>query len=244
MITLLRIKNNMTQSDNQTVWSYRALFTLLVLSVLFFWAAEGFAQKSSIQGRVVGVSDGDTITVLTAQNQQYRIRLDEIDAPESSQPFGRRSKEILSDLVFGKSVTVQVGGKDRYDRLTGKVFLQDQDINRAMVSKGAAWVYTKYLKDKSLIADERIARSNRIGLWGMESSQIVPPWEWRMHQNQRSPVRDLQGDTSSQLSAACSEKSSCKTIASCSQAKHLLSVCGHSHLDRDGDGIPCESLCR
>ncbi len=64
------------------------------------------AQPQTITGKVVGVSDGDTITVLDASNQQHKIRLDGIDAPESNQDFGARAKQSLSDLVFGKTVTV------------------------------------------------------------------------------------------------------------------------------------------
>jgi endonuclease YncB( thermonuclease family) len=97
------------------------LATLLCLSAV--------AQPQIITGKVVGVSDGDPITMLDEQKRQHKIRLDGIDAPESSQDFGSRSKQSLSDLVFGSVVTVNSSKKDRYGRTVGKVTLNGRDIN-------------------------------------------------------------------------------------------------------------------
>jgi len=87
------------------------------------------AQQQTITGKVVGVSDGDTLTVLDDQKRQYKVRLDGIDAPESNQDFGSRAKQSLSDLVFGKTVTVISSKKDRYNRTLGKVMLDGRNIN-------------------------------------------------------------------------------------------------------------------
>ena len=87
------------------------------------------AQPQAITGKVVAIADGDTLTVLDASNRQHKIRLDGIDAPESSQDFGSRAKQSLSDLVFGKTVTVISSKKDRYGRTLGKVTLDGRDIN-------------------------------------------------------------------------------------------------------------------
>ena len=84
--------------------------------VIFTAVAPVGAENKTITGKVVGISDGDTITVLDGNNQQTRIRLAEIDAPESSQPYGKRSKQVLSDLIFGKEVYVEVQNIDRYGR--------------------------------------------------------------------------------------------------------------------------------
>src|SRR5262245_3710588 len=104
----------------------KSLVRLLILMSLCLSVA---AQPTTITGKVVGVADGDTITVLDASNTQHKIRLDGIDAPESAQDFGQRSKQSLSDMVFGKVVTVTSGKKDRYGRTVGKVTLDGRDIN-------------------------------------------------------------------------------------------------------------------
>ena len=107
--------------------SNRTIKAILSLSALLLSAR---AQPQTITGKVVGVSDGDTITVLDASKRQHKVRLDGIDAPESSQDFGSRAKQSLSDLVFGKTVTVLGSKKDRYGRTLGKVMLSDgKDIN-------------------------------------------------------------------------------------------------------------------
>ncbi len=103
--------------------------TIRALLILFALFLSARAQPQTITGKVVGVSDGDTITVLDDQKRQYKVRLDGIDAPESSQDFGSRAKQSLSDLVFGKTVTVISSKKDRYGRTLGKVTLDGRDIN-------------------------------------------------------------------------------------------------------------------
>jgi len=98
----------------------------LLSTILYLSAA---AQPQTITGTVVAIADGDTLTVLDASNKQHKIRLDGIDAPESSQDFGSRSKQSLSDLVFSKTVTVFSSKKDRYGRALGKVTIDGRDIN-------------------------------------------------------------------------------------------------------------------
>ena len=109
-------------------WLYRVLLLAsLLASATHLWA-------DTLTGRVVGVSDGDTITVLSAERVRNRIRLQGIDAPESGQAFGSVSKRTLSDLVFGQTVVVRFDKQDRYGRILGVVFLGSQDINLEMVS--------------------------------------------------------------------------------------------------------------
>src|SRR5215510_12762282 len=105
---------------------------------------EPTGQPRTIIGKVVGVSDGDTITVLDEQKRQHKIRLDGIDAPESNQDYGSRAKQSLSDLVFGKTVTVISSKKDKYGRVLGKVTLDGKDINLEQINRGMAWFYTHY----------------------------------------------------------------------------------------------------
>lgn len=133
--------------------------------------------QPEIIGKVVGVHDGDSITVLAADNVQLKVRLDGIDAPELKQPFSQQSKQALSGLVFGKSVNLRVTGKDRYKRTLAVVMAGGLNVNREMVIQGLAWRYDKYSKDAALLAAQNEAKGQRRGLWA--DSSPVPPWEWR-----------------------------------------------------------------
>lgn len=141
------------------------------------------ASASELQGRVVGVSDGDTITVLDAKNRQHKVRLAGIDAPEKSQAFGQASKKNLSELVFGEAVVVEWQKLDRYGRVVGKVSLEGFDVCLEQIRKGMAWHYKKYAGDQSAgdrqtyAAVEVEAREARLGLWIYESPE--PPWDYR-----------------------------------------------------------------
>lgn len=108
------------------------------------------AHAETLTGRTVGVSDGDTITVLDLTNTQHKIRLAGIDAPEKSQPFGQRSKESLSELVFGRTVTVETDKVDRYRRKVGKVRTPEgMDANLEQVRRGLAWHYKEYEQEQT-----------------------------------------------------------------------------------------------
>lgn len=115
--------------------------------ILFALFLSATAQPQTITGKVVGVSDGDTITVLDAGKRQHKIRLTGIDAPESDQDFGSRSKQSLSDLVFGKTVTIISSGKEHRGRTLGKVTLDGRDINLEQVNRGFAWFYRQYARE-------------------------------------------------------------------------------------------------
>ncbi len=129
-------------------------------------------------GRVVGVADGDTITVLH-NGKGERIRLHGIDCPEKRQAFGNRAKQFTSTLVFGNTVTVQVMDRDRYGRTVGVVLLPDgRSLNHELVRAGLAWWYRKYAPDDEPLKQlERDARGAQRGLWA--DHHAVPPWERR-----------------------------------------------------------------
>ncbi len=129
-------------------------------------------------GDVVGVADGDTITVLR-DHEQVQVRLAEIDAPEKAQPFGNKSKQVLNELVHGKQVLVVEQGHDRYKRTIGRVYQGDMDVSAEQVRNGMAWVYRKYSKDASLLQLEDEAKAQRIGVWS--DDEPTPPWVWRRH---------------------------------------------------------------
>lgn len=158
-------------------WMTR-LIMLAVLSTSFshLWAG-------TLTGRVVGISDGDTITVLDASLRQHKVRLQGIDAPESRQAFGNVAKRGLSDLVAGQQVEVRFEKEDRFGRLLGVVYAGGQDVNLAMVSRGLAWHYTFYQRDQLILDRQRYAlaqqhaRQAGIGLW--RDAQPTPPWDFR-----------------------------------------------------------------
>ena len=127
--------------------------------------------------RVVGVHDGDTITCLDENNQQQKVRMAEIDAPELGQDFGKVSRDAMAGMVFGKTVEVVDDGKDRYGRWIGHVFVNGVEVNRQMVATGNAWHYAAYSKDKSLATLQSQAQSQRLGLWAQPDP--TPPWEYR-----------------------------------------------------------------
>lgn len=145
-----------------------------------FFAALLFCQASLaavIEGKVVAVADGDTITVLDKSKKTHRIRLAGIDAPEKAQPFGQRSKQHLSDLVYGKNVEVIFDERDHYGRIIGKVMLPSGDVNLAQVRAGKAWHYKRYSKDRAYAMAEDTAKREGRGLWADKNP--TPPWDWR-----------------------------------------------------------------
>jgi endonuclease YncB( thermonuclease family) len=150
---------------------------LPALLALFLFAAPSFVADYS--ARVVGISDGDTITVLTAEKKQVKIRLHGIDAPEAGQPFGTRAKQLASQLAFGKTVTIKERDKDRYGRTVADVILPDgRSMNHEMVREGMAWRYRRYApNDKELSRLETEAKTAHKGLWS--DPDPVPPWDWR-----------------------------------------------------------------
>jgi micrococcal nuclease len=135
------------------------------------------ADRPDVAYRVVGVVDGDTIDLLTADKQTVRIRLNGIDAPERGQPFGNNARQLVSDLCFGRDVQIIDHGSDKYGRTIADVLVDGQSINLRLVQEGLAWHYKKYSSDEQLATAERIARESRIGLWS--DPRHVAPWDWR-----------------------------------------------------------------
>lgn len=129
-----------------------------------------------IWGVVVGVHDGDTLTLLV-DLVQHKIRLNGIDAPELGQAWGQRAKQALSDLCFGQTERVVVVDTDRYGREVGDVYAGDLYLNLELVRAGMAWHYKQYSNDDRLAAAEISARMQRLGLWA--DAQPVAPWAYR-----------------------------------------------------------------
>ena len=143
----------------------------------------GTFPERRVTGKVVGVHDGDTATVLDANKNQYKFRFNGIDAPELKMDFGQKSKQNLSDLIFGKEVTVAYSKVDKYGRFVGTIFIGGIDANLEQIKAGLAWHYKKYsgeqsAKDRQAYSDAEIkAKSAKLGLWSQPNP--IPPWEFR-----------------------------------------------------------------
>ncbi len=153
--------------------------TFLVLLIAFL-----SANAETLTGRVVRVADGDTIVVLDADKVQHELRLQGIDAPESHQAFGTKSKEHLSELVAGKTVEVDYSKYDRYGRIIGIVMVNGENANLELVETGMAWHHKKYQRQQS--SSDRIeysdaeleARRHKVGLW--RDPNPIPLWDYRL----------------------------------------------------------------
>jgi endonuclease YncB( thermonuclease family) len=136
-----------------------------------------------VTGKVVGVHDGDTAKVLDKDKKLYNFRFNGIDAPELKQDFGKKSKQHLSDLIFGKEVTVIFDKKDKYERFVGKIMVKGIDANLEQIKAGLAWHYKKYASeqseaDRKTYSDAEIqARDAKLGFWSM--ANITPAWDYR-----------------------------------------------------------------
>lgn len=146
-------------------------------TTLLFILAAFTAQATTIQGKVVHIADGDTLTILTETKQQVKIRLAGIDTPEKAQPFGNKAKQALAAITFQKLASVEVETKDKYGRTVGKVIVKGTDVNAELVRQGMAWVYRKYTNDQKLYALEAEAKQAKRGLW--VTDKPIEPWLWR-----------------------------------------------------------------
>lgn len=140
-------------------------------------------EDRTVVGKVVGVHDGDTATVLDADKRQWKIRFNGIDAPELKMDFGNKSKQNLSDMIFGKEVKVVYNKFDKYGRTVGTVFINGMDVNLEQIKAGLAWHYKKYEdeqteQDRKTYAEAEIAARNaKKGLWQMPNP--TAPWDYR-----------------------------------------------------------------
>ena len=220
--------------------SYR--FITIYLLILSFSTYGG----EILEGRVVGVHDGDTVTLLIKGNQQLKIRLAQIDAPELDQAFGQQSKHSLSAMVFNKTIKVEKETTDKYGRTVGTLLVDGLDANKEQVKLGMAWVYRKYLHDQSLLSIEQTARQSKVGLWA--DGNPMAPWDYRHGGKQKKSNGSMRSIVKAAVpldkDVTCGNKRFCKEMTSCEEAKFYLTQCGLPRLDGDGDGVPCEKLCK
>ncbi|GGH02336.1 thermonuclease family protein [Mucilaginibacter phyllosphaerae] len=148
------------------------------LFYLILLASSIGCNRSETLYKVVGVKDGDTLVLLSPDNQSITVRLAEVDAPEKSQAFGQAAKQFTSNLCFGKKVKLTGNQHDRYGRTVGEVELENGTIvNHELVKQGYAWQYRAYSKSMELAMLEQHARQSRLGLW--QEANPTPPWNFR-----------------------------------------------------------------
>lgn len=171
------MKTPRSKSSGGTISHLWRIFCLATLCLLLPSTALAWP------GKVVGVSDGDTITVLRDERQPVKIRLYGIDCPERKQPWGNRATQATSRLCYGKGVDIQEFGHDRYGRTVAVVILPDSSsLQERLVAEGLAWVWPRYCKQAFCLDWEKLedtARREKRGLWRDEAP--VPPWEWRLN---------------------------------------------------------------
>lgn len=194
------------------------------------------------QGLVVDVTDGDTLLV-ERNGREVKVRLAEVDAPETGQPWAIEARRALASLVADRRVRVEETDRDRYGRSVARVRVGGRDVAEQLVRAGHVWHYRAYSDSVRLAALEAQARAERTGLWS--ARRPISPWDWRAERRGRSasPPRPSPGDQQA-AADSCATKRRCSQMRSCAEAMTQFRVCGLRGLDSDGDGTPCESLCR
>lgn len=203
------------------------------------------ANERQLMCRVVGISDGDTLTCLSNQ-KSFKVRLQHIDAPESAQSYGNRAKQMLAALVFKKQVILQVSGYDKYQRVLAVVYDQDKNINLMLVQQGMAWAYrqTQPIYKQA----QAQAQQKRIGLW--QDAKPIEPFEWRKLKGNHYDRGAITAPQSTAIfpqpsnSFDCSQKLTCANFRDFNQANRYFRQCGSKTMDGNNDGIPCNSLYR
>jgi len=228
------------------------VFHFKILEMLFFagflFASPCFAWT----GKVVSISDGDTIKVLHDGREEL-VRLYGIDAPEKDQDSGLQAKDLIHALVTGRNIEIQPIDVDSYGRTVGLVSIDGIILNELMIRNGYAWVYQHFCRRQSCsdwIKLEREARKHKKGMWG--DANILPPWEWRQR-NEQGAARAKPQDMSIGQSAKapsntsqstrpfkCDGRIYCSQMRSCQEATFFLNNCPGTKMDGNNDGIPCE----
>ncbi|HEY9196272.1 MAG TPA: thermonuclease family protein [Mucilaginibacter sp.] len=160
---------------------FKKYSSLLLIVLLSLWACN---RKPEYLYKVVKIKDGDTLGLLSPDNQELTVRLAEVDCPEKTQAFGQAAKKFTSDICFGKYVKLVGNVHDRYGRTVALVLLEDgTNVNYQLVKNGYAWQYKQYSQSAELAGYEQQARQNHLGLWADASP--TPPWEYR---REKKPV--------------------------------------------------------
>ncbi len=213
---------------------FAKVFALLLLLLL---ALPSFGQSGRYQ--VYQVADGDTLSV-TGGKGSFTVRISRIDAPERKQPFGQESLNYLRRLTLNKTVTLEIKGRDKYDRVLAEVWINGKNYSALAVAQGLAYPY--YTQDQELAALAEQAKRRRVGVWSLPENQRQLPGDYRREQRGLPPSAP-EKPSSSLFSVGC-EKKSCSQMRDCAEARYQLIVCGNTRIDGNKDGVPCEALCK
>ena len=149
----------------------KLLYTILLLSLSLS------IQSKTLKGRIIKISDGDTVTLLDSTNTQHKIRLDGIDCPERKQPFGTKATNFVKKLTTGKTIVVEWEKKDRYGRILGYVYADGVNVNKELLKNGLAWHYKHYNEDQELAKLEQQAKDKKLNIWSDKNP--IEPYRWR-----------------------------------------------------------------
>lgn len=219
--------------------SFQKIFAkIFALSLLLLLALAAFAQSGAYQ--VYHVADGDTLSV-TGRDGSFTVRISRIDAPERKQPFGQESLNYLRRLTLNKTVTLEMKGRDKYDRLLAEVWINGKNYSALAVTQGLAYPY--YSDDAELHRLAEEAQRRRLGVWSLPEKQRQLPSDYRREQRGLPPSAPEKPRSSSLFSVGC-EKKSCSQMRDCAEARYQLTVCGNTRIDGNKDGVPCEALCK
>jgi endonuclease YncB( thermonuclease family) len=213
---------------------------------LLMWFVVGSVHAERYLAKVIVVIDGDTVVVLH-DGAKEKIRLANIDAPEKAQSYGTESRDALAGMVAKRLVQVDTQAVDQYGRIVATLTLDGLNVNEEQVKRGMAWEYSHYHSDHHYIELQSAAQQARIGLW--QDNSPMAPWQWRKLHPSTGPASQVTpAPQSTKLmvlyDATCGHKKYCAQMSSCDEAYFYLIRCGVTTLDRNNDGVPCESLCR
>lgn len=164
--------------------------------ICLLWPALA-VQAEELRGTALKIFDGDSfILQLDGSGKKLDVRLAEIDAPEKDQPYANESRAALNELIFRRKLKAVVLDTDSYKRKIVRLYRVDDglNINATLVERGHAWVYRRWVRDKTLFDREKTAKQQRLGLWALPEAQRTPPWKWRYeHRKERAPLPEAAG---------------------------------------------------
>ena len=232
-------------------------------------------QAEELIGKVIKVTDGDSVIFLDVNNITHKIRITPIDAPEKkgNQKFGNESHISLIELCEGKNGAIDLTGEKTWDREVAYLYCNKVDASIHQLRNGMAMVYDQYVKKYEYYSHQNFAKKKKIGIWSEEYP--LAPWDFRNNKNSMSVklksesqklakeieklLKDLeilneqisfleeQIQTSEYINTDdlfdCSKKN-CSQVLSCDEAYYKLEQCNMTQLDRNKNGIPCESICK
>lgn len=230
------------------------LFTSLIAASVVFTGSARAAELRGVQGVVSKVSDGDSLWLTPAGKPPIEVRLRDIDAPESCQPWGAEARTALSELALNKVATLQISGRDSYGRTLGVLMIDDLNVGKTLVENGHAWSIRSRWDQGPLVKQEKMARALSRGLHGAPGA--VQPVEFRRAHGPCAvgegasmaaaslPAKPAAGGLSAAAATGnafrCDGRTHCSHMTSCEEAKYFVANCPSVKMDGNRDGVPCQ----